>query len=525
MTRSDGHETTWAMTPRDAELLALHAEGLLDHELATELRDRLRAAPELLMVLAELADIEQQLGSLFEEEWASDRSDWFVLMAELDQSSGRAGLVEVAQGFWDSGDRRAVKGWLAPGLAVAGACAAVLIFGFSLWLLVDGLNPGKPEAAEQLPVPDAATLAMAPGPDPIVATISGQSDAAWAGSPGQPRLGVGSDLRVGQRLTLESGFAQITTNRGAVAILEGPATVELLDHDNAIRLHAGKLFGICETESSKGFVVRTPHLSITDLGTQFGVDVSTNHGSKVHVFQGEVSVDHPDHLRERQALHLTTGQSAHASSARPEVFVIQQTREQIEQFKNVSVQFISLPGTGAERTVGETDPNWAVVEVNGRKLLTPQPVAVIDHVFYVLPRFQGQNFDPASQMIGYKPSAELPKDTPFVFESRFFIPDNVDLEAATLQLRYMADIYVQWVRINGQRVRLDQPARGWGEFATSVINEHLIHGENTIAFEVINSNPQNHDAQGDRGLVGLRLEWELRTINRLTRFPNTRDEP
>ena len=31
----------------------------------------------------------------------------------------------------------------------------------------------------------------------------------------------------------------ITTERGAVVILEAPATIELLDNDNALRLHTG----------------------------------------------------------------------------------------------------------------------------------------------------------------------------------------------------------------------------------------------------------------------------------------------
>jgi hypothetical protein len=122
----------------------------------------------------------------------------------------------------------------------------------------------------------------------IVATLTAERDAAWDRQPGQ-------DLFAGQRLTLTAGFAEITTNRGAVAILEAPCLIEFTESDNGFRLHAGTLVGICERPNSKGFVVATPYMEVTDLGTRFGVITDDTVGTSAHVFEGAVMVLHADH--------------------------------------------------------------------------------------------------------------------------------------------------------------------------------------------------------------------------------------
>ncbi|MEM1354772.1 MAG: hypothetical protein AAGH88_07810 [Planctomycetota bacterium] len=134
----------------------------------------------------------------------------------------------------------------------------------------------------------------APGPKDTptrrpVATLTVEHNAAWDRRPGE-------ELHAGQRFTLTKGFAEITTGRGAVAIIEAPATIELLQNDNAICLHTGKLIGICETPSSKGLLVRTPHMDVTDLGTRFGVASGSMSGTFVTVFDGQIEVASPDGL-------------------------------------------------------------------------------------------------------------------------------------------------------------------------------------------------------------------------------------
>jgi hypothetical protein len=164
------------------------------------------------------------------------------------------------------------------------------------------------------PVVDQSYDNSIPVPARAVAMLTAELNAQWSTPSGTLSPSIGDALHVGQRLSLTEGFAQITTNRGAVATLEAPATIELLDNNNAIRLHTGKLVGICETELSKGFLVRAPHMDITDLGTRFGVDATERGRTDVHVFEGEIesatigSTHAPSERRRLMAGHALVAQ-------------------------------------------------------------------------------------------------------------------------------------------------------------------------------------------------------------------------
>ena len=165
--------------------------------------------------------------------------------------------------------------------AYAGVAAVVL-------LAVTLINPwGGGE--EHTPDPVADDTSEQPAGVLRVATLTAEHDAVWASD----APSTGDTLAPGQRLTLTAGFAEITTEEGAIAILEAPVTIELIGSPNTIRLHAGKLVGICETETSKGFLVRTPHTDVIDLGTRFGVHVEDAFSQPTHVqvFQGSVRLE------------------------------------------------------------------------------------------------------------------------------------------------------------------------------------------------------------------------------------------
>ena len=167
-----------------------------------------------------------------------------------------------------------------------GVAAAILV-AVTLFLV---FGPGDDDtAADPLAGnPPADVNPVTPDVRPVpVATLTAERDAAWDRLPGQ-------ELYAGQRFTLTQGLAEITTQRGAVAIIEAPATIELIDSPNAIHLHTGKLVGICETQLSQGFTVHTPAMDIVDLGTEFGVEV---HGRQVTatVFAGEIELERPGH--------------------------------------------------------------------------------------------------------------------------------------------------------------------------------------------------------------------------------------
>ena len=201
------------------------------------------------------------------------------------------------------------------------ATAAAVLLGVVLAIVFMIGGPGDEQPIANTPVQTDSTDEPIKV-QPIVATLTAEHDAVWDRKPGE-------DLFAGQRLQLIDGSAEITTQRGAVAVLEAPATIELIDSPNALRLYSGKLVGICETESSKGFLVRTAHVDVTDLGTRFGVDVTKPSVSAVHVFEGEVELAKPAQAGTPGAVNtrLVKGQASsvnragHISSIKAETLV------------------------------------------------------------------------------------------------------------------------------------------------------------------------------------------------------------
>jgi hypothetical protein len=75
---------------------------------------------------------------------------------------------------------------------------------------------------------------------------------------------------------------------GTVSI-QGPAHFELVGNMRA-RLHYGRIKVRIDDVRGRGFVVETPRGHVTDLGTEFGVDVANDSDTGVVVFQGVVDL-------------------------------------------------------------------------------------------------------------------------------------------------------------------------------------------------------------------------------------------
>ena len=146
---------------------------------------------------------------------------------------------------------------------------------------------------------------------------------------------------------------EITYATGAKVILQGPVTYEV--DSNGGYLSVGKLTGKLETKTQDPrpkteeadihpssfilhpFVIRTPTATVTDLGTEFGVEVDESGGTKSHVFRGAVglqlatadgnSVGEPVILGENQSARVSLGTDRvprmHRFTGKHETFVRQ----------------------------------------------------------------------------------------------------------------------------------------------------------------------------------------------------------
>lgn len=141
-----------------------------------------------------------------------------------------------------------------------------------------------------------------------VAMLNRVADAVWRQPGENPRLG--APLEPGW-LRLKSGLVQIVFYSGARLVIEGPAELQLVSPGEVVCL-GGRL--IAEVPPpAKGFRVRTPRMTVTDLGTVFGVDVSALE-TELHVFKGSVEFQSPASAAKQNMLE---GRGAIADGAAP----------------------------------------------------------------------------------------------------------------------------------------------------------------------------------------------------------------
>ena len=212
-----------------------------------------------------------------------------------------------------------------------------------LWILSLWLMPVSEQAATHS-LPPVVEQQLAPEPR-LVGRITGVVDCNWTG---------GSRVSLGQKVDLASGLMEITYDTGAKVILQGPVTYAV--ETNGGYLSLGKLTGKLEKrgerrgERGEGpkisdfrsqisdlspsplsslpsplFVIRTPTATVTDLGTEFSVEVSRDKITVMHVIRGAVEVRRDDRtggapVRER----LVAGEAIRFASlsAPPERIVV-----------------------------------------------------------------------------------------------------------------------------------------------------------------------------------------------------------
>jgi hypothetical protein len=197
------------------------------------------------------------------------------------------------------------EGWktnaTASGYLLAALTAIGLILSVAVVVLVLRF-PSKPGGKEIGQQPQIAAPTVAAGNSTIgsaekshqpqsapIARLARVVECRWADQASAPR----SDdiLRSGSELRLASGIVELKFEIGVRAVVQGPARLDLLT-PSKVFLYAGKMTSEVLKPEARGFEVRTPQGSVVDLGTEFGVEVTPAQNVKVHVFKGEVRVEH-----------------------------------------------------------------------------------------------------------------------------------------------------------------------------------------------------------------------------------------
>ncbi|TWT84729.1 FecR protein [Planctomycetes bacterium CA13] len=102
-----------------------------------------------------------------------------------------------------------------------------------------------------------------------------------------------SDWRAGETvppgtLKWDAGLLQLEFYGGATVVAEGPAEIEIVDESRVV-CRSGRLRAYVP-EPARGFAVIAPKFELVDLGTEFGLDVTSGGAAEVHVFTGKVEL-------------------------------------------------------------------------------------------------------------------------------------------------------------------------------------------------------------------------------------------
>jgi len=186
-----------------------------------------------------------------------------------------------------------------PGRFLAVSLAMLAAFWLALLAIVaPHVHSNHPEASFEVAAPTT----------PAVARLRQAIGCQWEEAGAMPPPSVGLFLGQGRTLRLKHGLAELVFGRGTMVILEGPCEYTLLG-DNAGELASGRLAAHVP-EEAVGFLTHTPHATVTDLGTQFGVEVAQA-DTQVVCFEGAVRLSAgPRAQVDRATSVLTAGNMA-----------------------------------------------------------------------------------------------------------------------------------------------------------------------------------------------------------------------
>ena len=376
---------------------------------------------------------------------------------------------------------------------------------------------------------DTAAVAQRSAPQPFgpvgepemtsVGRITGMNNCLWANG---RDADVEAAIPLGHKYELAAGLLEISYQSGATVILQGPCAYEV-DSPAGGFLSLGKLTARVETKREGGrekaegsenpkseiqnpkfpfpphpspFVVRTPTAVVTDLGTEFGVEVDKSGATRSLVFRGRVELrvaeegaagDRVIPLGENESAQVGSGKGRAVTVTRaagretgpPQSFVRQMpARAPIE-----------VLNTGLGLREGDPDPHWQIVAVSNDPHFKPRPAVVT----VVAPNCLPNNPDWSQSVSTAGDLPRLPHNVTWTFRTTFELPGLVPGTAA-LQGHFLVDNHVSAIRLNGRPVQVpEHPFDDYGMFYNFAADKGFVEGLNTLEIVVFNGRPGTTD--------------------------------
>ena len=255
----------------------------------------------------------------------------------------------------------------------------------------------------------------------VVGRITGTADCRWAGPQNVPTVAV----PVGRKYELASGLMEISYTSGAKVILQGPCAYE-------VDSPAGGFLSLGQTDARHGlplsplplFIVRTPTAIVTDLGTEFGVEVDKSGATESHVFRGKIE------MRlvgggDQGAIRLGKGQSGRAAAdAAGRLVVSAGAPRSVTFYRQMPKRMpINAFNTGVGLKEGDPDPHWQLVARSDDPHFKPRPAVVTRTVTADGRALWLRNEPTQSQWISTADGLpELPDHVIYTFRTTFELP-------------------------------------------------------------------------------------------------------
>lgn len=386
--------------------------------------------------------------------------------------------------------------------------AAILLVGIGLWIGSRYSTSTPSENASQRATPLATQSA-----DPrmqFVGRVTGMVACQWADAANSASLG--QSVSIGRRYALKSGLMEITYDSGAKVVLQGPCSFEAeslrsgflaVGRLTARVSYSEKAASIASThaivadspptspQDKAVFAIRTPTSVVTDMGTEFGVDVEESGASRTYVYHGRVEVAPVHNVKgvQRRPVLLSANESVQITSdiatseVTDEIKVTRELQPPIQFVRQMPKREpIRLFNTGIGLHEGDHDPHWQVVARSDDSHFRPQAAVVVP----VSAEYFSPNDRARSQWIslirGY-----LPDDVTYTLRTTFHLEHSL-LNTAVLQGKFMADNQVAAIRLNGRKLAVpyhlaSAPFRTFYRF---IATDGFVAGTNTLEIDVFN---------------------------------------
>jgi len=322
-------------------------------------------------------------------------------------------------------------------------------------------------------------------------------------------------VSLGQRIHLDSGLIEITYDSGSKVILQGPAVFEI--DSNGGLLSMGRLTGRLEgtlggsnpqspNATPLPFAIRTPTAVVTDLGTEFGVEVDKDGRTTSYVFRGMVKLHSTTVANRQHDILLNKGEAASADVANVSGDVVRRIEVDPNRFvrrvKNQRVR-IRLFDTGEGMQINAKDPHWQVVAKSNNPGYQPRAAIVASPLSGWLDSAGGKSRWIEAFM---EPGDDFYNDVTYTYRTTFELADALP-NTAVIQGWYAASRHLCAVRLNDQEIPL--PAVKEPEcdlFHKLLIDRGFVDGTNVLEWDVLNVGSLDSDRQ--HSIIGLCVELQ-----------------